>query len=97
MTSLTIRPATPADASALADLARLDCARPLVGDVLVAEAAGRPVAALALDSGRAVADPFHPSAEAVAVLRVRAGQLRGGRRPESLLTARRLLLRTASG
>ncbi len=96
-TTLTIRPATASDAGALADLARLDSARPLDGDVLLAEAAGRAVAAVALDSGRAVADPFHPSAEAVAVLRVRAGQLRGGRRAESLLTARRLLLRTASG
>ena len=69
----------------------------LAGDVLLAEAAGRAVAALAVDSGRAVADPFVASAGAVAVLRVRAAQLHAGRRPESLLTARRLLLRTASG
>ena len=96
-TTLTIRPATTADTSGLVDLARLDSARPLAGDVLVAEAAGRPVAAMALDSGRAVADPFLPTAAAVAVLRVRAEQLRAGRRAESLLTARRLLLRTASG
>ena len=94
---LTIRPAGAGDAAMLADLARLDSARPLDGDVLLAEAAGRPVAALALESGRTVADPFLPSAEAVAGLHVRAGQLRVGRRPESLLTARRLLLRTASG
>ncbi len=96
-TTLTIRPATATDADELDDLARLDSARPLAGDVLLAEASGRPVAAMALDSGRAVADPFLPSAAAVAVLRVRAEQLRVGRRAESLLTARRLLLRTASG
>ena len=95
--ALTIRPATATDAAQLVDLARLDSARPLDGDVLVAETAGRTVAAVALDSGRAVADPFVPSSEAVAMLRMRAGQLRADRRPESLLTARRLLVPTASG
>ncbi len=95
--TLTIRPATPADAPVLADLAGLDSAHPLDGDVLLAEAAGRAVAAVAVGSGRAVADPFEHTAGAVAVLRVRAGQLRAGRRPESLLTARRLNLRPASG
>ena len=96
-TTLTIRPATTADTSGLVDLARLDSARPLAGDVLVAEAAGRPVAAVALPTGRAVADPFVPSEEALTVLRLRARQLRAGRRPESLLTARRPSLRPLSG
>jgi hypothetical protein len=83
--SLTIRSARPGvDDWAVARLAALDSSRPLTGDVLLAEADGRPVAALALTDGRAVADPFQPSAGTVAVLRVRAAQLRAGsaaRRP----------------
>jgi hypothetical protein len=97
MTSLTIRPATPADASALVDLAGLDCARPLTGDVLVAETAGRPVAALALAAGRAVADPFVPTSAALGVLRVRAGQIRAAAAPGVSRRPRRLSLRAASG
>src|SRR4051794_10834957 len=97
MTALTIRSAGPADTTALTDLARLDSTRPLSGDVLVAEAAGRPVAALALDTGRAVSDPFVASAEAVAVLRVRATQLGAASTSASSGRARRPFLRPASG
>jgi hypothetical protein len=69
MTALTIRPARPQDADELVRLAALDSAEPLRGDVLLAEARGRPVAALSLVDGRAVADPFAPTAPAVAALR----------------------------
>jgi hypothetical protein len=64
---LVVRRATPADASALVDLAALDSARPLDGDVVVAEADGVLVAAVAGD-GRVVADPFRPTADVVAML-----------------------------
>jgi hypothetical protein len=67
--SITIRQARSADAWALDRLAALDSARPLAGDVLLAEADGRPVAAVAVTDGAAIADPFTPSADAVAVLR----------------------------
>ncbi len=97
MSDITIRSATRSDERSLRLLAELDSQPEIVGDALIAEICGRPVAALESVSGRAVADPFVPSAGAVTVLRVRAEQLRVGRRPESLLTARRLLLRTASG
>jgi hypothetical protein len=73
---LTIRRAGESDSSALSDLAGLDSARPLRGDVLVAEAENGAVAALEVDSGRAVADPFRHSEPAVDMLRMRADQLR---------------------
>ena len=46
------------------------------GGVLVAMQAGELVAALPLDGGEALADPFKPTADAVALLRLRARQLR---------------------
>jgi hypothetical protein len=72
MTNLHIRTARPQDAASLKRLAALDSAAPLAGDVLMAEARGRPVAALSLVDGRAVADPFAPTAPAVAALRALA-------------------------
>jgi len=72
MTSLVLRPATPVDASALRRLAALDSAEPLDGEIVVAYAAGGLRAAVAVDSGRAVSDPFYPSAELVELLRTAA-------------------------
>ena len=73
---LTIRRATSDDNGVLSDLAGLDSATPLHGDVLVAESENGPVAALEVESGRAVADPFRRSDPAVGMLRLRADQLR---------------------
>jgi hypothetical protein len=73
---LVIRPARLADADALADLAALDSARPLSGERVVAEVGGRLVAALSIDDGRAVADPFVGSADAVQILRLHAAAYR---------------------
>lgn len=73
---LTIRRATTDDHDALVDLAGLDSAKALRGDVLVAESANGPVAALEVESGRAVADPFRHTDPAVGMLRLRADQLR---------------------
>ena len=72
MNSLVLRPATPVDAAALRRLAVLDSAQPLDGEIVVAYAAGDLRAAVAVDSGRAVADPFYPSAELVELLRTAA-------------------------
>jgi len=70
MTSpLVIRPATSVDADDLERLAALDSAQPLAGDVVLAYAGGDVRAAVSVDSGRAVADPFWPSAELVELLR----------------------------
>jgi hypothetical protein len=70
--TVVIRAARGSDGDALERLARLDSQRPLQGDVLLAEQDGALVAALAGD--RAVADPFRPTADVLALLRVRAGQ-----------------------
>jgi hypothetical protein len=76
---VTVRHATATDEPELARLAALDSARPITGAALVAESDARIIAALPLGSGRPIADPFEPSAELVALLELRAAQLRGGR------------------
>jgi hypothetical protein len=68
---VTIRRARPADAAALAQLAVLD------GDVIVAEVNGRLWAARSLVDARTLGDPFHPTAEARALLRLRAAHIVG--------------------
>jgi hypothetical protein len=75
MTSpLVLRPATSADSRELERLAALDSARPLTGEVLIAAAGGEVRAALSLETGRAIADPFWPSGELVRLLRTAAGE-----------------------
>jgi hypothetical protein len=74
--AVTIRRASEADASLLGRLAALDSSHPPVGDALIAEVAGEPWAAIGVADGHAVADPFHPSADAVELLRLRARGLR---------------------
>ena len=70
-----VRPATERDAVALARLAELDSALPLVGDVLLAEERGVTVAATSLADGRVIADPFRLTGPARAALRARAHAL----------------------
>jgi len=70
--TIAIRPARPDESPALRDLAALDSARPLAGDVLVAVVDDAPVAAISLDDGRVVADPFRRTADSVALLQLRA-------------------------
>src|SRR3982751_3497292 len=67
-----IRLATPADADAVRELAELDSRPAPTGDVLVAEVGGAVRAALPLDGGPPVADPFSPSRPLVALLALRA-------------------------
>ena len=78
--AVVLRLATAADDAALRDLAALDSAAPGAGPHLVAEVDGRLRAALSLDDGRVVADPFHHTAGDVALLRARA-VAEGRRRP----------------
>jgi hypothetical protein len=56
-------------------LAELDSQRPLTGPALIGEIDGRPAAAISLADGRVVADPFQPTAQLVAQLRMRARAL----------------------
>ncbi len=76
MPEVTIRRARPEDGRVLHSLAGLDSAPALHGDALIAEQGDTPVAAIELDTGRAVADPFRPTASLVELLRLRAAQLR---------------------
>jgi hypothetical protein len=74
--SLTLRYAVPADADALDRLAQLDSAHAPRGVVLVAEVGGELWAAISVDDPRvAIADPFRPTGELVALLVERARQL----------------------
>jgi hypothetical protein len=75
--SLTVRQARAGEPG-MEVLAQLDSVKPLTGTVLVAEVEGRPIAAISVEDGRTAADPFVPSADAVAVLRMRAAQLQPG-------------------
>jgi hypothetical protein len=75
MQNVTVRRSTSGDASALARLAALDSASPPRGPALIAEADSRVLAALPIGSGRPIADPFHPTAELVALLELRRMQI----------------------
>jgi hypothetical protein len=77
--TLIIRRADAADLDELRRLAALDSARALLGDVLVAETDGIIRAAYSIDEARAIADPFVPTADYVALLEARAAPLRGAR------------------
>ena len=65
--NLLVRRAHPSDDHALA---ALDSARPLTGARIVGEVDGQIVAAVSLHDGRAVADPFEPTADVVEILRL---------------------------
>jgi len=67
--TITIRTSRPDDAGELLRLAALDSAEPIRGEALLAEVNGHLRAALPLDGGRAIADPFARSAEVVSLLR----------------------------
>jgi hypothetical protein len=72
---LVIRRAGADDQAAVRALARLDDARPLRGEVLIAEVDGELWAALSLEDGRGLAHPFQHSASALELLRIRASHL----------------------
>ena len=72
--TVVIRAARGSDGGALEALARVDSQRPLAGEVLLAEQDGVVVAALAGE--RIIADPFRPTADVVALLRLHAGRSR---------------------
>src|SRR3954452_4823970 len=73
--AVEIRHARPDELDALATLAQLDSSRAPRGDVLVADVGGELWAAVSIDDGHAVADPFRPSGELTFRLSERARQL----------------------
>ncbi len=71
---LTIRMERAEDERNVIRLAQLDSAWPPAGPRLLAVSSGRPLAAISLESGRVIADPFVPSGPVVELLRARAAQ-----------------------
>ena len=76
-TSMTIRrlDVDGADRAALARLAGLDSRQELDGALLGAEVEGRLLAAISLETGDVIADPFSRTTELRALLTLRASQL----------------------
>jgi hypothetical protein len=89
MSELTIRPAFPDDAVALERLAQLDSSTVPPGALLIASVDGVIAAALCIQDEVAIADPFRPTAELVALLAQRARQLRGDGPPRRRAAFRR--------
>src|SRR3954465_5004840 len=79
---VVIRRATDADGPRLAPLSALDSAAMPFAPALVAEVAGVPRAVLPLDGSRAFGDPFARTDELVALLELRAAQVRHEEEPE---------------
>lgn len=73
--SITLKLSTEADRRRIAELAELDGKHAPHGDVLLAEAGGRLVAAIGMD-GAVIADPFERTADVVRLLRL---QVKGER------------------
>ncbi|HEX8051503.1 MAG TPA: hypothetical protein VF517_00810 [Thermoleophilaceae bacterium] len=73
--TILIRSSNEHDAPAIARLAVLDSAPAPSGRMLVAEVDGTMRAALSLDGGRSIADPFAHTAHLVELLRAHAAAL----------------------
>jgi hypothetical protein len=71
----TLRYAHAGDREAIVRLAQLDSQSEPSGSLLVAESEGRIVAAMPLEGGDAIANPFVRTAELVEILRLRAAHL----------------------
>ena len=76
--SITIRLSRPGDEAALRQLAGRDSAPQPEGSMLVALVGEDLRAAVSVNDGEAIADPFHPTAGLVRMLTARAEQLRAG-------------------
>jgi hypothetical protein len=81
MSDLTLRICTEADLPELQRLAERDSSVVPAGRLLAAEASGRLLAAMSIDGGEVVADPFVATGDAVDLLRRRALQLRRAHGP----------------
>ena len=79
--TVIIRPADATDRRALQRLAALDSQALPQGDLLVAEVGGELRAAVPVEGGSAIADPFRPTRDVVALLSERVAQMATGRAP----------------
>jgi hypothetical protein len=75
MSDLTLRISGEPDRTALRTLAERDSARVPAGRLLVADEGGRLLAAISLDTGAVIADPFVHTKDVVDLLQTRARQL----------------------
>jgi hypothetical protein len=82
---ITIRSAGESDAEAIKRLAQLEGVRPPEGDLLVADVDGEVWAAIELDGGVLVADPFQPSGDIAELLHLRFERLSSAARRRGLL------------
>jgi hypothetical protein len=89
---ITIRRAHPEEPGVLR-IATLDSARVPAAPLLVAEVNGQVRAAVSIEDGRAIADPFHPTSDLLELLRTHAAASAGQVRPTLL---KRLVLRPRS-
>ena len=87
--AIAIRPAGEQDRAAVERLAALDSAVAPAGTVLLGAVDGEPWAALSVDDGHAVADPFRRSSGVVDLLRASLGSPRTTSRRERPLLAPR--------
>jgi ketosteroid isomerase-like protein len=94
---ITIRFSTDADRERILELAELDERAAPQGDVLLAEADGRLVAAVGVADGVAVADPFVLTSDVLDVLRLRAEQERERTLGRGPLLGRLMLIRQRAG
>ena len=74
--NVSIREAEPTDLRALMRLAELDSRHMPAGRMLVAKADGSIRAAIGVDDGRVISDPFIASGSLVDLLELRASQVR---------------------
>ena len=95
--SVLIRAARGSDGADLERIAQLDSTHVPAGSLLVAETDGRLVAAIASSSGEAIADPFLPTADVVALLELRAAGARAPRSRRALAGRRTPARRTRGG
>jgi hypothetical protein len=93
--AVVIRPDRPGDQRGLVRLAQLDSARVPAAPLLLAEVNGELRAALSLSDNAVIADPFHRTASLLALLSMRAEQLRGASvgRPRRFARLRRVAAR----
>ena len=73
--NVAVRLGRPDDEQAIRRLAALDSKQAPSGRVLVAEADAEIIAALPVDGGDAVADPFRWTSDVIALMEMRAAQL----------------------
>jgi hypothetical protein len=94
---VVLRRAQRQDANALDRLAALDGVRRPAGELMLAEVEGEILAAVPVEGGRAIADPFRPTADLVDLLRARTLLLAGRAEIRGLRRLRpRLRLRIAA-